>query len=106
MALECSLEFLALETFCQKWHGMFCPGWQKWHEMFVRDGKSLWDVLSRVSINGMGCFAGLPWSGSESDVVLRCFLSRALVAILFGRSEPFRHIGLEDIMRNVSEKLF
>ena len=58
--------------------GMFCAGWQKWRGMlcpgdknsmgcyvrgdknstgcFVRGGKSLWDVLSGVSKNGMGCF--------------------------------------------------
>ena len=59
-------------------NGMLCPGWQKWHGMFcpggrngmdcfvqgdkncmgcfVRGGKSLWDVLSGVSKNGIGCW--------------------------------------------------
>ena len=40
----------------QKWHGMFCPGWQKSMGCFVGGGKSMWDVLSGVAKNGMGCF--------------------------------------------------
>ena len=40
---------------CQKWHRMFCPGWQNLHGMFCPGGKSLWDILFRVSKIGMGC---------------------------------------------------
>ena len=56
-----------------KWHGMYvqgdknsmgCYDWGDKKSMgcFVRGGKSLWDVLSGVSKNGMGCFVQLPFT--------------------------------------------
>ena len=36
--------------------GCFVRGDKNRMECFVRGGKSWWDVLSRVSKNGMGCF--------------------------------------------------
>ena len=45
--------------FCPGWqkrHGMFCLGRQNEMECFAWDGKSMRDVLTGVSKNGMGCF--------------------------------------------------
>ena len=36
--------------------GCFVRGDKNCMGCFVRVGKSMWDVLSRVSKNGMGCF--------------------------------------------------
>ena len=36
--------------------GHYVQGDKNSRECFVRGGKSLWDVLSRVAKNGMGCF--------------------------------------------------
>ena len=56
-------------------NGMGCYVWGDKNSMgcFVRGGKSLWDVLSGVSKNGMGyffvgCFVRLPFWAAKTHV--------------------------------------
>ena len=45
-----------LTAIMHKWIGMLCPGDKNCMGCFVRGGKSMWDVFSGVSKNGMGSF--------------------------------------------------